>query len=103
MNLEMSQQNNLDHQAMRRIILPPLNVNLLNEVIKPSYIKWINFHIGQQGLFWDWFWNLRTVPKLGGMMWHLGIQEKRLEAYCAYCTIKPIENLLKKRQRLNGK
>ena len=102
MNLKVSHQNNLNHQAMRQMPVSPLNTNLLQEVVKPSYIKWINFHVAQQGKLWDWFWNLRTVPKLGGLMWRLGVREQRLSAYCAYLTLKPIENLLKKRNKAQG-
>lgn len=97
MNLKVSHQNNLDHQAMRQIPVAPLNVNLLSEVVQPSYIKWINFHVGQQGMFWDWFYNLKTVPKLGGVVSRLGIVDNRMKAYCAYITLKPIETLLNKR------
>jgi len=98
MNLNYSMQNNLDHQAMRNIPVSPLNVKILAELVKPEYIKWINFHVGQQGAFWECFWGLRSVPKLGKAIRHLGIREKRLEAYCAYVTLKPIELLLLKRR-----
>lgn len=102
MQLKVSYQNNLNHQAMRKMPVPHLNISLLREVIEPSYIKWINFHVSQQGPFWDWFWSLNKVPKLGGAMRRIGIREKRLKAYHAYLTLKPIENVLIKRNQACG-
>lgn len=96
LDLQVSYQNTLDSQAIRRIRLKPLNVDVLKDVIKPEYVTWINHHVSQQGDFWDWFWQLQTVPKLGGVLRRLGITENRLQAYNAYVTLKPIENLLKK-------
>lgn len=108
MHLPATHQNNLNHQAMRRIPVPPLSVKLLREVIQPDYVHWINWHVGQQGRMWDWFW--QNYPKIAHVRggWRLSrllnIREQRLLAYCAYLTLKPIEQLIKKRDdaRMEG-
>lgn len=98
MNLAASRQNNLNHQAMRKIPVQPLNVELLSEIIDPSYIEWINKCVAQQGYCWDKFWQISKVPVFRSIMYRLGVQERRKEAYFAYLTLKPIESLLKKRE-----
>lgn len=96
-SLKVSRQNNLNHQAMRRLPVVPLCVDLLEEVIEPHYIDWINSNVRQQGLFWDWFWYMTRVPKIRRMARYLRLEEERLPAYHAYLTLKPVENLLRKR------
>ncbi|MGY6529569.1 MAG: TylF/MycF/NovP-related O-methyltransferase [Cyanobacterium sp.] len=73
MNLQRSTQNNLNYQAMCKMPVKPLDVKLLAEVVNPQYVHSINNYL----------------------------QEKHLGAYCAYLTLKPIENAIKKRQELN--
>lgn len=73
MNLQRSTQNNLNYQAMCKMPVKPLDVKLLAEVVNPQYVQSINYYL----------------------------QEKHLGAYCAYLTLKPIENAIKKRQELN--
>jgi len=101
MGLQVSYQNNLDHQAMRRLPVNPLNIKLLREVVKPSYVRWINNHVSQHGVPWDWFWQLSNKPIIGKAMRHVGIKEQRLKAYNAYLTLRPIQNLLEKRGKKN--
>lgn len=100
--LKFEKQNNLNHQAMRRMHVKPLEIALLREVMQPSYIEWINSQVSQQGRFWDVFWKIHKIPKLGGALRRVGVQERRLEAYCAYLTLKPIENLLRRRRNSNS-
>ncbi|HEX8136040.1 MAG TPA: hypothetical protein VF544_00475 [Pyrinomonadaceae bacterium] len=97
MKLRASHRNNLDLQAMRRIRVKPLDAQVLADVVRPSYVRWINRHVGQQGAGWDLMWSLARIPKVGGALRRLGIQEQRERAYFAYLTLKPIETLLKKR------
>jgi hypothetical protein len=99
MNLKISRQNTLDMQALRRIPVRPLDVNLLREVIKPAYVEWINQNIGH-----DWrdktLKTLLHIRKVGGMLKRFGFSEqvnKQSEAYIAYCVLLPIENLLRRR------
>lgn len=97
--LQASYQNTLDLQAMRRIVLKPLDGALLQEIIRPKYVAWINSQIAQQGMLWNSFWGLQNIPKFGGALRYVGIKDQRLKAYNAYLTLKPIENLLRKREK----
>ena len=96
MSLSASTRNNLDYQAMRRIRVRPLDERRLKEVIEPSYVGWINRHVGQQGALWDMVWSMTRIPKVGGALRRLGVEEQRARAYFAYLTLKPIETLLRK-------
>lgn len=102
MGLIGSYQNNLNHQAMRRIPVKLLNVDLLSEVIKPDCIKWINYNVSQQGILWDCIWNLAQLPLAGGVLRWLNIKEQRLRAYYSYLTLKPIETLLRKKKNFRS-
>jgi hypothetical protein len=97
MNLRASNQNRLNQQAQRRIRLKPLDAALLSDVVEESYVGWINRHVGQQGAVWDLVWSVPRIPKVGGALRRLGIEEQRERAYFAYLTLKPIETLLKRR------
>jgi hypothetical protein len=96
-DFSFSTQNNLNHQAMRKVPVPPLDEALLGSVVRTEYIRWINRNVSQQGRLWDWFWSLQQVPKVGGLLRRFGIREQRLDAYKAYLTLKPIETLLNRR------
>jgi hypothetical protein len=101
MGYRASYQNNLDHQAMRRIQVKPLDVKLLREVIKPKYVEWINYHVGRQCVFGDWFcnrFNKTIYSRIYNRICKLfNVKEQRLSAYCAYLTLRPVQNLLEKR------
>jgi len=100
MGLKGSILNNLNYQAMRRVPLKPLDMKLLREVIKPSYVEWINRHISRKGRLLHAYYSLRRLPDVLAITQRVGIRDMRLEAYCAYLTLKPIETILKKRQAL---
>ncbi len=100
MNLKASRQNNLNHQAMRFIPVKPLDVNLLREAVLPQYVEWINHYVSPKLTLWDLVWSLHKVPKVRKIIYLLNMKDKRLQAYSAYLTLKPIENLLHKRQLL---
>ena len=98
MNRKFSEQNTLDLQAMRRIPVKPLDVNLLSEVVQPNYVEWINNRV-------RYAWQekiterLLHVPKVRGLLKRFGFSNDvdRLKAYNAYCVLLPIENLVRKR------
>jgi hypothetical protein len=93
--LYFSRYNTLNYQAMERIPLKPLDVDLLRQIIKPAYVQWINNQITQQKFFDKFLLKMYQTPKIGGALWRLGIRDQRLTAYAAYLTLKPLENLLK--------
>jgi len=103
MNLKVTHQNTLDLQALRRIPVRPLDVNLLREVVKPVYVEWINRNVVNHQSGTDRaLGRLLRVRKVGGALQRLGFTDgtsRRGEAYIAYCVLLPIENLLRKRGR----
>lgn len=89
--------------AIRRKTLCPLDRNLLGEVVEPRYVDWIN-----RRLFADSYWNrcyddLMFTPYVKSILGKLGFKADRIRAYFAYMTLKPIENILKKREKVNKK
>ncbi|MCS4086128.1 hypothetical protein GGQ10_000927 [Salinibacter ruber] len=96
LNVDASPQNNLNAQAMRRLPPPPLDTELLERIVQPDYVRWVNRKVGQQGDLWDFFWGLLDIPKIGGLMRRVGLKDQRLEAYRAYLTLRPLETLLKR-------
>jgi hypothetical protein len=101
--------NTLNLQAMESHEFEPLNVGLLKEVLRPSYVEGINRIVLNSGKsllskrirsypasLFSFFPKLNSLP----LRWNLhdytlANQENR--AYCEYLTIKPIENLIKQR------
>ncbi|HEV2915716.1 MAG TPA: hypothetical protein VGX92_20715 [Pyrinomonadaceae bacterium] len=98
LNLPTDRQNRLHYEAMRRIRIPALDSGLLRDVVRPSYVSWINWQVGQQGALWDLMWRIPRIPKLGGALRRLGVTDERERAYFAYLTLKPIEVLLRRRR-----
>ncbi len=102
MNLQVTHQNTLDLQALHRIPLKPLDMNILREVVRPDYVDWINQNIisCQSNQKEKILGRLLRIRKVGGALRKLGFADgkgKNREAYNAYCVLLPIENLLRKR------
>ncbi|MBY5267708.1 hypothetical protein BB931_04990 [Spiribacter salinus] len=91
--LKSSRRNSLNHQAMRRQPVDPLDVEKLSKLFDRDYIDWINRKVSLTPLS-----DLRTkvlrVPKVGGALRRLGIRDESLQAYCAYLCVRPVEKLL---------
>jgi hypothetical protein len=88
-------QNNLNFQALRRVPLRRLDRNLLERIIDPTYVDWINRNalISRTG---DLRRRLAGVHKVGGALRRVGLAPPpTLEAYCAYLCLRPIENGLR--------
>ncbi|WP_099367004.1 hypothetical protein [Sphingobacterium sp. 1.A.4] len=92
-------QNSLNYYSLLHEDLAPLNVDLLMEYLKPAYLEWINSKIQHIGKKERVFQTLMHTPKVKGVLKLLGAKNELLEAYFAYITIKPIEILLKKREK----
>lgn len=104
MKLQATHQNTLDLQALRRIPVKPLDVNLLREVIKPDYVEWINRNLLNQSLNWTEkvLCGLLNVRIVGGALRRLGFTDnasRQLKAYNTYLVLLPIEKLLPRRNR----
>ena len=97
------ERNTLNFQGMRRVPLKPLDVALLREVVKPDYVRWINRTVGPFGLYSEAMWRLALVRGfrrgVHALEQRTGVRQRRLLAYNAYLTLKPIESLLKRRDR----
>ncbi len=77
--------NTLNYEAIKICEPPALNANTLREIIKSDYVDWINKTLSkftQRGIIPNIQWK-----KDGGT----------LKAYCAYLTLKPLENLIVRR------
>ncbi len=92
-------QNSLNYYSLLHENLAPLDVDLLKECLKPAYLEWINSKIQHIGKKERVFQTLMHTPKVKGVLKLLGAKNELLEAYFAYITIKPIEILLKKREK----
>ena len=96
------ERNTLNFQGMRRVPLRPLDVELLREVVRPEYVRWVNREVGPFGLSSEATWRLGQVHGFRRgvkVLRRTGITQRRLHAYNAYLTLKPIESLLKRRDR----
>ena len=97
LGLRAARADTINHHAMKRVPLAPLDAHLLREAVNPSYVEWINRRVvGQRPLDHGKRWML-GLPKVGGAMRRLGISDDRLTAYRAYLTLRPIENAIRMR------
>jgi hypothetical protein len=87
--------NSLNYQAMQRLPLPPLNVNLLSSIFGRDYINWINKNIALS-TYHECQKNLLSIPKVGGLLRRIGLKDSNLEAYYAYLCLRPIEDSIKR-------
>lgn len=86
--------------AMRRLPLKPLDDALLAELVRPEYVRWINRTVGWRGLWWEGYerlGNRRGFRRAANRLRELGLRQRRLEAYHAYMTLRPLERLLRRR------
>jgi asparagine synthetase B (glutamine-hydrolysing) len=97
--LRVDRRNTLNAQALRRVPPPPLDERLLREVIRPDYVRWINRTIEYCGPVWNLFWRLAMHRRLGRPLRRRGFRDRRMEAYFAYLTLRPIERVLQRRDR----
>jgi hypothetical protein len=97
--LRVDRRNSLNQQAIRRLPPPPLDEGLLREVIRPDYVRWINATLRQHGPGWNLLWKLLMRRPWGRHLRRRGLRDHRMQAYCAYLTLRPIENALRRRDQ----
>jgi hypothetical protein len=93
-------RNTLNFRALRAVPLQPLDEALLGEVVRPEYVRWVNRNVGTLGRLWEVYWRLSFQPGCRRAVEALkrrGLTDRRLPAYCAYLTLKPLESLLRRR------
>jgi len=86
--------------VMRRQPLAPLDDALLAEVVRPEYVRWINRTVSWRGLWWEGYerlGNRRGFRRTAKRLRELGLRQRRLDAYHAYMTLRPLQRLLQKR------
>lgn len=83
--------------GMRQVPLRPLRKELLREVVREEYVDWINRRLLDNGVFARLFDDIMFTPYIKEVLRRMGIRHERIEAYFAYLTLKPIENLLVRR------
>lgn len=101
-SLDVDFRNTLNFRGMRRAPLRPLDAALLSEVVEADYVRWVNRWVGPLGRSSEALYRLGWVPGFRRAVEALrptGWQGLRLRAYGAYLTLKPIETLLRRRER----
>jgi len=86
--------------VMRAQPLQPLDERLLAEVVRPDYVRWINRTVGWRGLWYEGYERLRRRPgfrRVADRLRARGLRQRRIEAYHAYMTLRPLQLLLQKR------
>jgi hypothetical protein len=99
MQLQWDRTNSLNHVALKRVPVAPLNVALLKEIINPRYIAWINKELLSKSIFVALYSKLMYTPLIKGGLHLLGLKDRYMEAYHAYMTIKPLELLIQQRNK----
>ncbi len=100
LRLPADHRNVLNARAMRRRPLEPLDADLLREVVRPDYVRWINRNVGPLGLPYElvnrleWEPGFRRAVKAGR---RFGLTDRRAAAYGAYLTLRPLQALLRRR------
>ena len=95
--LSVSNKNELNYLGMNIRPLQPLSIDLLREIIDPKYVEWINAQIGRETLVSRLKrWGLRT-RNIRRILRACGAKNDRLQAYAAYLTLKPLENVISRR------
>ena len=97
--LPSTRRNSLNIEALRRIPPRPLNPFVLSSVIDPEYGEWINRQMTITKIG-DVRRTLLGIPKIGGALRRIGLQDRTPRAYFAYLCLMPLENVLLVR---NGK
>lgn len=98
-NIKVDRHNTLNLQAMEKVPLKPLDTKILSEVIDGKYIEEINRRVMVAEKLptyrgWQKWFDVLKVPV---NIYTLG--SKTAMAYNAYLTLKPIEQLLKRRNK----
>lgn len=84
--------------GMRQVALRPLRKDLLREVVREDYVEWINRRLLDGSVFARLFDDIMFTPYIKEALRRMGVRHERIEAYFAYLTLKPIENLLARRE-----
>lgn len=98
--LKSSRKGHINLNAIRKVPLQPLDENILSEFINPRYIKWINQTLSANDKLSYIYDNCMHTPYLKEILKKFGFKNKRMDAYCSYLTLKPLEYIMIK-SRIN--
>jgi hypothetical protein len=98
-NAPAEQTNSLDLQALDRAPLPPLSTALLREIIRPHYVEWINRELRSSRFLREFRLLLRRSRLGSRALRRAGKHQRTLEAYNAYVTLWPLQQLIAHRDR----
>ncbi len=92
-----TRQNSLDLRTLQRSPPPPLDASRLGELFEPHVVEGINRHL-QRPSRWETFLAAHQTGRLGaGIARRLRISNPTASAYAAYLTLRPLEQLLRRR------
>jgi hypothetical protein len=91
-----STRNDLDFDAMNKVPLTPLNVEVLSRYFNRDYINWINRNANSRTLKNYFSHSILASRYMGKVASKFGVQDTSIKAHSAYMTIKPIEVLILK-------
>lgn len=103
LHINGSRKGHIVLNGIRQVPLKPLNTAILKEAINPDYVDWINRTLTNQSYISYIYDDLMFTPYIKEVMKKAGLKHKRIDAYSAYLTLKPIENLLLKRNEARAK
>jgi len=93
--LKSTHKNNLDQQALKKNPVRPLGKSLLSDTFDPHFIEWINRNIKVTPLS-EIKSKILNAPKLGKLVYRLGVRNSNMQAYGPYLCLRPIEQLLRR-------
>jgi hypothetical protein len=94
--LRCSWGNTLNHQALDRVPLAPLDAGLLADAVRPEYVRRVNAGVAAGGPWRRVARGLRRWRLWSSGLRRLGL-DGRLAAYCAYLTLWPLQELARQR------
>lgn len=94
-----SRQNSMDLNAVLDFPPPPLDIALLRELFDETALDRVNHTLNRPDLFTRVRATIQTYPLGRRLVQRLSRGNPLMEAYATYCTLKPLERLL---QRRNG-
>lgn len=105
LNLECAWENTLNFQAIDNVRPKPLKKEILRELFDVNYIENINKILAPKTHSQKTILKMLTIWGTRGLLYRMGYRnnsfdkpaKELLKAYCAYLTIKPVENVLLKR------
>jgi len=100
----MSFRNNLGYQVLKNFKFEKLNHNLLTDLFEVEYIKNINKELSSYSIKDKILEFIFSTPRIGRLITSkLKLDNKKLSAYNAYLTIKPIQDILIKSKKIKTK